>query len=175
MFPPPKKTSPRSHPVVHPQQTTNKQNKTKQTKHQFTAWWWFQPIWKALVRLDHFPKGEHFFFWNHHLKRGYISFNEVMSVSAASGIHGHGPFGICGKDKAEQVVATEWFMAPNMSVYDIPTESLKKVLKNGGWKTILSYWVSVTFQGLVIVECWMFVSCFLQVSWKNTLWHFSWL
>ena len=23
--------------------------------------WWFQPIWKILVNLDHFPK------WNHHL------------------------------------------------------------------------------------------------------------
>ena len=25
-------------------------------------------------------------------------------------------------------------------------------LKNGGWKTILSYWVSVTFQGLLLLN-----------------------
>ena len=25
-------------------------------------------------------------------------------------------------------------------------------LKNGGWKTILSYWVSVTFQGRIVVK-----------------------
>ena len=31
--------------------------------------WWFQPIWKTSVKLDHFPKdrGEQKSIWNHHL------------------------------------------------------------------------------------------------------------
>ena len=30
--------------------------------------WWFQPIWKILVKLDHFPgRGENKNIWNHHL------------------------------------------------------------------------------------------------------------
>ena len=116
MFPPQKKTSPRSHPVVHPKQT-NKQTKRvsslqptvrhwkkghpkrKCHLHQFTAWWWFQPIRKSLVKLDHFPQGEH----QKYVKPpSYITFREVMSVSAASGIHGHGPFGICAMTEQDR-------------------------------------------------------------------------
>ena len=32
--------------------------------------WWFQPIWKILLKLDHFPnfRGENKKCWNHHLR-----------------------------------------------------------------------------------------------------------
>ena len=35
--------------------------------------WWFQPIWKILVKLDRFPRDEHKNIWNHQLDEYWIA------------------------------------------------------------------------------------------------------
>ena len=50
-----------------------------QTLYQSTSWW-FQPIWKILVKLDHFrrDRGEHKKKWNHHLDLCF--FNPLFQI-----------------------------------------------------------------------------------------------
>ncbi len=60
-------------PIWNPLDIWRKQRKTSHglLSFQFSSStkWWFQPIWKILVKLDHFPRdrGENQKYWNHHL------------------------------------------------------------------------------------------------------------
>ena len=54
--------------------------------------WWFQPIWKILVKLDHFPrKGVKIKnIWNHHLeKHPFFMYNDLMNVIQVIADHFH--------------------------------------------------------------------------------------
>ena len=73
------------------------------SKLKWQSGWWFQPIWKILVQLDHFPKvwGEHKNVWNHHPA---IAGKSPFSIGNTSSIQVHFsvshvslPEGICFK------------------------------------------------------------------------------
>ena len=60
---------------ISPSKLLPKLFKEKTTPFESTTSWWFQPIWKILAKLDHFPRSGWTLksIWNHHLVfRGYF-------------------------------------------------------------------------------------------------------